>query len=143
MLVSDDWEYSNIWITWPSNINGIGAISRVQIYLAICLINIWHHNIVRYSFGELCGIQIYTDICLALLLLYLLITATSNFVTLDTLWKGVQIHFKKLRNSWKLNGWSLITRTAGGNSKKHIVNQLEKEKSKKGFQIILWFSNIL
>ena len=40
------------------------ATSEVQIYLNICLVNMWHLNIFRYLFGELCGIQIYSDICL-------------------------------------------------------------------------------
>ena len=46
-LISDEYEYSNILMKLPSNIIciHIHAISRVQIYLDICLVNMWHPNI--------------------------------------------------------------------------------------------------
>ena len=53
-----------IQINWPSNIIHICAISPEQIYSDIHLVNMWHPNIFWYSFTKLCGIQIYSDICL-------------------------------------------------------------------------------
>ena len=63
--IRDDHKYSNIWIRWPSNIVCICicAISQVQIYSDIRLVNIWHLNIFVYSLGKLCGIRICFDIC--------------------------------------------------------------------------------
>ena len=65
--ISDEYEYSNIRITLPLNIIPICicAISGIQIYLDICLVNVWHQNIFGYSFGTLCGIQIFSYICLS------------------------------------------------------------------------------
>ena len=62
--ISDEYEYLNIRIKWPSNIIRIRicAISRVRIYSDIRSVNMWHANIFGYSFGRLCGIRIYSDI---------------------------------------------------------------------------------
>ena len=49
-------------IAWSIIRIHIFAISRVQIYLDICLVNMWHPNIFRYLFCKLCGIQIYSNI---------------------------------------------------------------------------------
>ena len=51
--ISDEYEYSNIRIKLPSNIIRIRIcdISSVQIYLDICLVNMWHPNIFGYLFG--------------------------------------------------------------------------------------------
>ena len=51
--ISDEYEYSYIWIKWPSNIIFIGicAGSRVQIYLDIHLVDMLHRNIFVYLFG--------------------------------------------------------------------------------------------
>ena len=62
--ISDEYEYLNIRIKWPSNILRICAISRVGIYSDIRLVNMWHPNIFGYLSRKLCGIQIYSDICL-------------------------------------------------------------------------------
>ena len=63
--ISDNYEYSNIQIKWPSNIIclHIRAISGVQIYSYIRSVNMLHSNIFRYSPGTYCCIRIYSDIC--------------------------------------------------------------------------------
>ena len=45
--ISDEYEYLNTQITLPSNIIHIHvcAISKVRIYLEICLVNMLHPNI--------------------------------------------------------------------------------------------------
>ena len=52
-LISDEYEYSNIQIKWPSNIIRIRirAISRIRIYSDIRSVNMLHPNIFGYSFG--------------------------------------------------------------------------------------------
>ena len=62
--ISDNYKYSNIRIKGPSNIIYIHicAISEVQIYSDICLVNMLHLNIFRSSVGTYCGIRIYSDI---------------------------------------------------------------------------------
>ena len=51
--IRDEYEYKNIKIKWPSNIIRIRirAISGIQIYSDICLVNMLHPNLFRYSFG--------------------------------------------------------------------------------------------
>ena len=64
--MSDDYEYSNIWVKLSPNIIHINfcTISGVQIYLDISSVNMLHLNIFGYSFGAWCGIGMYSDICL-------------------------------------------------------------------------------
>ena len=64
--ISDEFEYSNIREKkLPSNIirSWSLAISGVQIYLDIALVNMWHPNLFGYLLGTKCGIQTYSDIC--------------------------------------------------------------------------------
>ena len=51
--ISDEYEYLNIWLKWPSNIIRIRicAISGVRIYSDIRSVNVFHPNIFGYSFG--------------------------------------------------------------------------------------------
>ena len=58
---SDECDYSN---KLALKYNSYLCHSPVQIYLDIHLVNMWHPNIFWYSFTKLCGIQIYSDICL-------------------------------------------------------------------------------
>ena len=64
--ISDEYEYSSIRITLPLNIIPIciRSISGIQIYLDICLVNMGHPNIFGYLFSTVCGIQIFSYICL-------------------------------------------------------------------------------
>ena len=52
-FISDEYEYSNILIKWPSNMICIHicAICGVQVYLVICSVNMLNPNIFGYSFG--------------------------------------------------------------------------------------------
>ena len=52
-LISDEYEYLNIWIKLPSNNVRICdcAISGIQVYLDICSVNMWHPNIFGYLFS--------------------------------------------------------------------------------------------